>query len=273
MRVLTVHAASAHDRHQFLLRTARAWFEKWTAQDCYQVADIIYDWLFAVFMALGLPAALEFVRATLTQDGVRFFPVIVAVLRLMKALKMDKNGHLDSLKGELVAAAKAVGGRRRVHAAALELAAAGRIRAALDLAKFEGDCAEADALNARLAGHEADGGAASDDQWERIDVSDGDVDSTDGEPFERIEPAPDVYELFEPVTPPPCQSVIEAAAAEPDEGWAEPIGDEGDNQQSLELLRDFPAHPVARLLSDGDPVRFRLNSILEESDDDLIQFT
>jgi hypothetical protein len=60
-------------------------------------------------------------------------------------------------------------------------------------------------------------------------------------------------------------SVIDTAA-EGEGECGEPIAAEGDNQQSFDLLRNFPAHPVTRLLSDADPIKCKQGSALEDSD-------
>jgi hypothetical protein len=211
--------------HDFLMRTARTWFANWSSQDFYQIADVIYDWFLALFKQLGFDAVLEFVHEHICRKGRRFFPMLVAILRFVKAFKMDANGRVNLLMGDLAAAARVIGAR--AHALALEFVVNGRIRHALDLAKFDEDCVESDALAAKIMGDEAEDNG----QWERLD--DGE-DSGGGE-----------FALFEPITPPTSQG----ASAICEEDWAEPIEEE--KGESLDMLMNFPAAPA-----DEDLIQF-----------------
>jgi hypothetical protein len=219
---------SPAEKERSLLQLANSWFDG-KATDCYSFADIIYDWVYMIFHYVGVKPAIGFIIGRISKSGIRYFAAIVAIHKFLSRLKLQSFDELSVLQADLTAAARRL--ECRAHATALELIASFEYtKTALDLAAFERDCPESDALLDKLRNpvEEPVVAVPIDDQFEPISDPGSSCDS-----FERI-PLPDgsadadTYRLWEPISPPPEDEDFERIELEP-EPEPEPFEADGPN--------------------------------------------
>jgi hypothetical protein len=106
--------------------------------DGYQFSEAITEILNTLSGNGGLEAIIPFLKNQLLCDGIRFFPVFVAILRLRKTLNDTQAPRLASELAQIGA-----GLACRAHGSALAmLGDRGRTSVALGLSQFDGDCEE-----------------------------------------------------------------------------------------------------------------------------------
>jgi hypothetical protein len=118
------------------------WFVGSARFDCLEMADVIYEWARALQDTLGFDHASAVVCCQLHKYVPRFFPLFSAMARFVG--KRGVAAGRDIIERRLEEAALV--NRCRAHALATILLVYDGGRVACDLASFERDCEESDAI-------------------------------------------------------------------------------------------------------------------------------
>jgi hypothetical protein len=171
--LLKTYVKTAVARGTDLATVATSWAGR-SPPDGYHFSESITEILTHLEKSGGFDAVLNFLRDKLLLDGVRFFPVFVAILRLRRSIGDSKLPRLTADLTKIGAALSC-----RAHGRALEmLSDRSRTTVALGLSQFNVDCEE----TAILLG-DAPGDAECEDDFEPLT---GHFSSESGALFERI---------------------------------------------------------------------------------------
>jgi hypothetical protein len=255
---------SPAEKERSLLQLANSWFDG-KATDCYRFIDILYEWVYMIFHYVGVKPAIAFIVGRAAKSGIRYFAAIVAIHKFLARLKLQSFEQLGVVQADLTAAAKQL--ECRAHAAALELIATfEHTKTALDLATFERDCPESDALLDRLRNpvEEPIVLVPINDQFEPISDPGSSCDS-----FERLmlpdgSAGADTYDLCEAICPPPDDENFERIELDPE---PEPFKADTPN-----LFADLSAQQPIRseFIGKASPDRPARQSITAEEDWDVL---
>jgi hypothetical protein len=146
MYIKLVTARAQKQGGAFLRETAQTWCNDIAGRDCYGISEIIVEWLAQILRLTSVDDCRNFIVQSI-KSGLRFFAVLVAVLKFTKLLKEPAevtqtfktlSDCADQWPGAIA------------HRTALKLVSS-RKKLAMDLARFDTDCPESDLIIAALA--------------------------------------------------------------------------------------------------------------------------
>jgi hypothetical protein len=210
------------NREASLWKLVNAWFDG--GPDCYNMCDIVREWMFMIYHAVGVRAVITFIHHRISKPGLRFFVVIAAIHRFLTGLRSQASTSMETIRADLEAAGTQLEASCTARGVALRLIANGTdVKSALDLASWGADCPETEAILRALRGGDTpeqteelplgDDGVGSISPGDQFEPITGACSSCEGfdrivqspeVPYEGIDlPAmtPDTYRLWEPIYP------------------------------------------------------------------------
>jgi hypothetical protein len=140
MRERAYKAETPGQREAFVIEKTTEWFAACARFDCLEMAEVIYEWARALQDTLGFDHASAVVCCQLHKYVPRFFPLFAAIARFLTG--RDPGGDIVARRLREASIVNPC----RAHALATVLLANERGRVACDLASFERDCDESDAI-------------------------------------------------------------------------------------------------------------------------------
>lgn len=137
------------ERQQFVLGKMKEWTDSMKSRDCYALADIIFSWSILLFRYCSSDNYIPVITKEFFEKTFRFLPVFIGVMKFLVELETSKASaeQIGAIEEGIREQAHVIEESCRAHALALELMTEPSTRkVARDLAKFDRDCNESEAI-------------------------------------------------------------------------------------------------------------------------------